>query len=82
MKFHYQEAIILATGLEVQEFIIDNRLGFLKELKKADVTNLGIGDWGLKEQQTIRSSSKLIKGILRSIFLNPNSSLLKDLNIT
>ena len=68
MKFHYQETIILATGLEVQEFIIDNRLGFLKELKKADVTNLGIGDWGLKEQQTIRSSSKLIKGILRSIF--------------
>jgi hypothetical protein len=43
---------------------------------------LGIGDWGLKEQQTIRSSSELIKGILRSIFLNPNSSLLKDLNIT
>jgi hypothetical protein len=47
---------------------MDNRPGFLKELEKADVTNLGIGDWGLIEQQTIRSSSKLIKGILRSIF--------------
>jgi hypothetical protein len=61
---------------------MDNRPGFLKELEKANVTNLSIGDWGLKEQQTIRSSSELIKGILRSIFLNPNSSLLKDLNIT
>lgn len=47
---------------------MDSRPGFLKELKKANVTNLGLGDWGLKEQQTIRSSSKLIKRILRSIF--------------
>jgi hypothetical protein len=44
MKFHYQETIILATGLEVQESIMDNRPGFLKELEKANVTNLSIGD--------------------------------------